>query len=229
MPRKTDDPLYKVNGEPSELHQVGAQLYYGGSTVRWRGWLRDRLLQVLIPINEPAMSVHRYCMTNSQLPNLDTPFDSESSIYLPAFPGWPPTQREPWLPLWGCPEDEVTGAPIYRVTVSEMQIGPPRRSVGRGDEFAFIAWPDLDRMAPVNEAATRVVDYLQRHGEQTDLPPSPWNSWTGALHLPRLTEQPRRAESARLRTTPIGKMHRPVPPEGLLPTERELWKSANWR
>ena len=144
-----------------------------GRVVDFFGWPEIRTMKA---VNEPARRIYEFAKIH-QFNNARplTPQDAiGGAIYLPVLVG-------------GYREGQAvtTGMPRYIAPNHNFELRG--RFVPMGQEFAWVAWPAFG-LESANEAAARVVDYLEANREHPRLPLSPWNDYDNSLWLPDLPE-----------------------------------------
>ena len=173
-------PRYRVTAEHAIINSV---IYPRDSEFGWSGWPREFADRVE-PINDAASRIFDYWRRHASDPHAPrSPFDSRLGlIFLPALTHCDP--RGEWNPP--LPAKPTAGMPTY-TTSNPANFG--KRAVPPGEVFAFLGWAEPRfGLTPQNEAAHRVVSYFEANAGKPYFPPSCWNDFTDALHLPDLPE-----------------------------------------
>ena len=153
---------------------VGGRPLSPGAEFEWIGWPPALGVE---PVNDEATRVADFKKKYSTHPicgDRTTPYANKHGIiYLPH--------------LGTVPVDPATvpaDAPQYSAPQgAEFRTG----NVSRGRPFVFLAWPDQGWDAE-NEAARQVLAWLEKHGGDPRMEPSPWNCFDDSLLLPELPE-----------------------------------------
>jgi hypothetical protein len=168
-----------------ETHSSFGLAYYpAGARVCWEGWPKV-VFGKFEPDNAPAQRIWDYYQTHRQSFGLPTtPRDDDSGeLFLPAHL---PDPRSTGLPP--PPSVETETMPRYRA-VHQQKFG--NRLVSIGEEIAFLAWPPAEGLKPINEAAQRIVAYLNEHRGHPKLRAAPFCMFAMDVYLPNLPEMPR--------------------------------------
>jgi hypothetical protein len=171
-------PLYRATVENTNM---GIGYYPKGATFTWQGWPKC-CAGAVEPANTAAERIVDYWNAHRHdalLPQ--TPFNSDHGrIFLPHH--LPHDPRSTRLP--GLPRVEIDGMPRWCAEI-QQQFG--NKQVQIGDEFAWCGWP-VEGIAPVNDAARRVVKYFEANTGNSRLLSSPWCDGAQKLFLPDLPQ-----------------------------------------